>query len=212
MERDYWQISFATGNFSSALNALQRRKFVLLMFLLFLEESSFQKLLCQFASTHAKGEGQAKHQPAEGNGKSYQDRSLSDAELFESHGDGKNTMMVRITVARTRGEGESALTAASSAARAKKLAATNPKKTMNSAANNRGRKRKNLEMYSCKPDNAEHLHSQQDESQPYYPKHNPAQQFTGGGQGQFIQQFSRASVVRRGGRTSLRAEFPAARP
>ena len=63
----------------------------------------------------------------------------------------KTIIMVRIVKLTRRGEGRSAFTAASNAAREKKLAASSPKKNMNSAANNRGRNPKNCEMCCCRP-------------------------------------------------------------
>src|SRR5256886_4492966 len=48
-------------------------------------------------------------------------------------------MMVRMVEAISRGDGRSALTAASSAAREKKLAPSSPKKNTNRAANSRGK-------------------------------------------------------------------------
>src|SRR5262249_35853989 len=63
----------------------------------------------------------------------------------------RTMMIVRTVELISRGEAKSALTAANSAAREKKLAAKNPKKSTNSATNNLGRKPKNLEMCSCNP-------------------------------------------------------------
>jgi|HubBroStandDraft_6_1064221.scaffolds.fasta_scaffold08378_5 hypothetical protein len=58
---------------------LQRRKLVLFLFFFFLEESSFQKILCQVAASRAKSDGQAEHQCAEGNGEGNQDGPLRQA-------------------------------------------------------------------------------------------------------------------------------------
>ena len=63
----------------------------------------------------------------------------------------KTMMMLRTARLRSRGEGTFAFTAASRAAREKKLAASSPKNIMNIATNRRGRKRKNLAICSCRP-------------------------------------------------------------
>src|SRR5256886_4663620 len=60
-------------------------------------------------------------------------------------------MMVRMVEAISRGDGRSALTAASSAAREKKLAPSSPKKNTNRAANSRGKNPKKRATCSCNP-------------------------------------------------------------
>src|SRR5690348_861653 len=63
----------------------------------------------------------------------------------------KMLMMIRMEILNRRDERKFAFTAANSAARAKKLAAKNPKKRMTKATKNRGKKRKKRDMYSCSP-------------------------------------------------------------
>ena len=116
-----------------------------------LRQPLLQKLPRQILTSHAERDCQAKHNRAKCCPEAIMIVRSAMPSTSKAMDRVKMLMKIRTDRLTNRDGRKFAFTAASNAAREKKLAASSPKKRITRAANKRGRKRKNRAVYSSKP-------------------------------------------------------------
>ena len=107
----------------------------------------------------------------------------------------KTVIRTRAAELSRRGEGMSVLTAQSSAAREKKLAASNPKNKKDQSDQQAGQENEKASHVFLHAQDAERAYAQQNKTQPGGPESEAADQFGGGRQRRLVEQLSGAGAL-----------------
>ena len=114
-------------------------------------------------------------------------------------------MMIRIETLNSRDDRKFALTAASRAAREKKLAAKESEEENDQGHKQPRQEEKEPRDVFLQTHDPEYAHAQENEADPGHPKDKPAQQFRGGRQCRLVQELGGARVFRELGKLCQRA-------